>query len=130
MKVYLAGPWIARYSMPHYAQTIRDAGHTITHEWWRYDGEGEHKEDEKFLEQCAKNDVDGVKNSDIVIVWNTAKSEGKAVEQGLAIAYEKPIVVITPGEKPASNIFHYLRGNYTHVRSLPEAINTIKEQYQ
>lgn len=125
MKIYLAGPWIERQTMPQYADAIRRAGHTITHEWWKYDGEGEDKEDRAFLEECAKKDRDGVYNCDAVICINTAKSEGKAVEQGLAIAYGRPIILVTPNEKPSSNIFHYLH-NYKHVKSLAEAINALK----
>lgn len=130
MKVYLAGPFIDLKIMPTLAAQIEDAGHTITQRWWEYEGESEHPESTEFLENCAQLDRDGVANCDIVIVWNTAKSEGKAVEQGLAIAWQKPIIMVTPGAKPSSNIFHYLRGNYYHCKTMEEAVKAIKEQYQ
>lgn len=128
MKIYLAGPWVERKIMPELALLLESNGHTITHPWWNYEGEDQNTETPEFLRQCAKQDVAGVENCDAVIVINTAKSEGKAVEQGLAIAFEKPIICVTPGEKPSSNIFHYL-SSYQHVKTFSEAIEGLK-QYQ
>lgn len=126
MKIYVAGPWIHRKDMPEIEAALNRVGHTVTHRWWEYEGESQETESKEFLEQCAKADVKAVRDADAVIVINTAKSEGKAVEQGIAIALEKPIIVVTPGEKPSSNIFHYLR-TYKHVKSVQEAINSLKE---
>lgn len=125
-RVYVAGPWVDRHNAAALGLDVENAGHTITHKWWHYDGEGEHLESEDFLRQCAENDVRGVRTADVVVVLNTAKSEGKASEQGLAIAYGIPVVVITPGEKPTSNIFHHL-SNYTHVKTTQEALEAIGE---
>jgi hypothetical protein len=47
----------------------------------------------------------GVISSDIVLVLNLKISEGKAVEQGIAIGFQIPILAVGP--KPA-NIFQYL----------------------
>lgn len=129
MKIYLAGPWACRGDMPELAERIEEAGHTITHRWWHCDAEGNGSENKEFLEQCAKDDVEGVRTCDIVVCINNAPSEGKVVEQGLAIAYEKPIILVTPSKKPANNIFHSLH-HYYHVKTLNEAIKAIKEQYQ
>lgn len=125
MKIYLAGPWIHRGDMPAIASQLEAAGHTITHRWWNYEGEAEHTLPASELARYAKLDVEGVKNCDIVFCINSAKSEGKAVEQGLAIAFEKPVILVTPGDRPSSNIFHYLFSFY-HVKTVQEGIKAIK----
>ena len=124
MRIYLAAPWVDRDLATAAAKKIEAVGHTITHPWWQYEGENQQAESEAFLIACAKNDVIGVETADVVIVINTNKSEGKAVEQGIAIAHEKPIICITPGEKPTYNIFHHL-SNYRHVKSLEEALDSL-----
>jgi nucleoside 2-deoxyribosyltransferase len=123
-RVYLAGPWIAREAMPKMAEQLEAAGHKITHKWWEYEGENQDEETDEFLRSCAEQDVAGVVTADVVIVYNTAKSEGKAVEQGIAIVVGHPIIVVTPYEKPSSNIFHYLP-QYTHVKTFQEALEIV-----
>jgi nucleoside 2-deoxyribosyltransferase len=125
-RVYVAGPWVDRAQAQYLANVIASKGHTITHPWWAYEGKGEEFETEEFMRTCAIKDVTGVTTADVVVVLNTAKSEGKATEQGIAIARGLPIVVITPGEKPTSNIFHHL-SNYTHVKTIDEALEVIGE---
>jgi len=125
-RIYLAGPWIARAEASRIASNLESLGYTITHPWWDYDGEGEDKEDLAFLRSCAEADVKGVETADAVVVYNTAKSEGKAVEQGIAIARGIPVICWTPFEKPSSNIFHYLP-NYTHVKTFDEVLEAIGE---
>jgi nucleoside 2-deoxyribosyltransferase len=122
--VYVAAPWLDREFAGSVAAKLEDKGYIITHKWWKYEGEGEHLESEEFLRNCAENDVYGVKAADVVLVINTIKSEGKAAEQGIAIALGKPIVCFTPGEKPTSNIFHHLPC-YKHVKTLDEALEAV-----
>jgi nucleoside 2-deoxyribosyltransferase len=126
VRIYLAGPWVERGVIRELSAELTTAGHTITHPWWDYEGEDQHAESPEFLRDCAKLDVEAVYQCDAVVVWNTQKTEGKAVEQGLAIAWDKPIVCITPGQPPSSNIFHYLH-NYVHVKSMAEAVEALKQ---
>jgi nucleoside 2-deoxyribosyltransferase len=123
-RIYVAGPWLDRFNAANVAQVFEERGHTITHKWWLYEGEGEHKESEEFMQNCAKLDLDGVKHADVVVVLNTYKSEGKAVEQGIAIGYGIPIILITPGERPSANIFHHLPC-YKHVQTVQQALEAI-----
>lgn len=125
-RVYVAGPWVDRDKARDLGATLSARGHQITHPWWSYEGEGEHLESEEFLRSCAESDVRGVRTADVVVVLNTAKSEGKSAEQGMAIAYGIPVICITPGEKPTSNIFHHLP-NYTHVKTVTEALEVVGE---
>jgi nucleoside 2-deoxyribosyltransferase len=126
MRIYLAGPWVDRDKMPAIAKQIEAMGHTITHPWWQYEGESQENESLEFLENCARQDVRAVRTADMIVVYNSAKSEGKAVEQGLAIAYGIPIICITQGVKPSSNIFHYLTKLYIHVTTVDQALALLR----
>lgn len=126
-KVYLAGPWIDREKMPDIAKVLEANGHSITHPWWQYEGEGEEHETDEFMRLCAVKDYEGVVNADAVVVYNSAKSEGKATEQGIAIAHDKRIILWTPGEKPTSNVFHHMY-HYKHVKTLDQVLEALKRE--
>jgi nucleoside 2-deoxyribosyltransferase len=136
-RVYVAGPWIHREDAKQLGAQLEELGYTITHKWWNYEGEidpnvygtdmaaFESSLRKEFLHTCAVQDVRGVRTADVVVVLNSAKSEGKAAEQGMAIILGLPIILITPGAKPSSNVFHYLQ-NYTEVKTIEEAIEALK----
>lgn len=124
--IYLAAPWLDYKLMPERAKLFEDAGFRITHKWWQYEGENQDNESKEFLQTCAMQDFLGVHFAKAVVVFNTAKSEGKATEQGIALAQGKPIVVINDPTKVTSNIFHHL-SNYKHVGSVEEAIDKLRE---
>jgi nucleoside 2-deoxyribosyltransferase len=121
MRIYLAAPWAHREDMPTISEQLEAAGHYITWKWWEtpdlkegsiFDGE--------LMKQAGK-DMQGVIDADVLVVLNSAKSEGKAVEQGLAIAYKKPIIAVGKlGDGTAKNVFHYLP-NYRWVETVDEA---------
>ncbi len=103
--IYLAAPWSRRRFARTVAQQIRKAGHVIVSRWhdeWA-DRDDKHVSDEEFQNEAAY-DVYDVRHSDLMIVLNLVKSEGKAVEQGIALASGIPIIVV--GDR--SNVFHYL----------------------
>jgi len=64
--------------------------------------------DPKFGQECATNDFNGVKNANVLVLLNSSYSEGKAVELGLALAWNKPICVIG---RNVSNVFL----NFPHI---------------
>jgi len=95
-------------------------GHTVSHRWWNK----ELHENGLSPQEQAERDIQGVKNAECLVVLNTAKSEGKAVEQGVAIAEEMPIVGIGTGvwnESLSNNVFHTLP-NYIWVDDVEEAL--------
>jgi hypothetical protein len=120
MKVYLAGPWVARGAMPSIARQLESEGHAITERWWEKEEPGnvgsgrlddkryldEHPELITYFEERAVADFIGVVNADALVVWNSDKSEGKAVETGIALAHKAAVVVI--GKR--TNVFHHLPG--------------------
>lgn len=124
--IYVAAPWTARKDAKAFAKTLVDFGYTITHNWWDYEGENQDTESHEFLCRCAMQDMNGVAKADVVVVLNSAKSEGKAVEQGLAIAFNKPIIIIGELGSVSSNVFHYLPC-YTWVADYEDALDKLKE---
>ncbi len=105
-RVYVAAPWIHRHLAAEISDTLESRGYVITHKWWIFEGEEEDASWE-FKQECAKQDQRGVRTADVVILLNSAKSEGKATEQGLALAYGIPVIVI--GDKSdRCNIFQTL----------------------
>lgn len=102
-RIYIAAPWKDRAMAPMLSSFLEEAGYTITHKWWIFEGEEENTAWE-FKKLCATLDVRGVRTADAVVLLNSQKSEGKATEQGLALAYGIPVIVI--GNKAQrSNIF-------------------------
>ena len=111
MKVYIAAPWIERDWIRVFAQQFDDRGITITHRWWDVEGDFA---DHPRMQLCAKCDVQGVRNADVLVLYDAHKSEGKAVEQGIAIALNKPIVALGVIGAQSQNVFHHL-DNYIWV---------------
>lgn len=126
-RIYIAAPWVERQNVPVIAEKLEDNGYTITHKWWLFEGE-EEDTSEGFRRKCAKQDVWGVRTADAVLLINSAKSEGKAVEQGLAIAYGLPIVTIGVRGGVSKNVFHYMN-NYIWVDTLAEALLELEELF-
>ena len=112
MKLYVAGPWVDRDQVNVEAQKFRDAGHVVDCRWLTLHtdvgqaagnalNQDEHQD---FLREQAMNDIEDLLNSDALVVINSAKSEGMAVETGIAIAALMPIMIV--GRR--TNIFHTL----------------------
>jgi nucleoside 2-deoxyribosyltransferase len=95
-KVYLAGPWDDRAKMPSICKLFEGAGFEVTHKWWNFEVKGVDGKtpDPDHGIYCALADYNGVSNADVLVVLNSIYSEGKAVEMGLAMAWNKPICII------------------------------------
>jgi nucleoside 2-deoxyribosyltransferase len=114
MRIYLAAPWVRKHEAEMAAVVIESAGHTLTKRWWEHrevPGYGGTREcaqaDREELQQQAYEDWKGVETADAMIVLNLEKSEGKAVEQGFALAYGVRLIVV--GDS-LLNLFQYLPG--------------------
>lgn len=125
MKLYIAGPWIERNKMPAIAKQFEDAGHRITWKWWETEDIKETEDKAHELQMQAINDYMGVCNAERLILVNSVKSEGKAVEQGLALAQHKTIIAIGQRGVVSLNVFHYLPA-YTWVDTVEEAIKCLR----
>ena len=116
MNIYLAAPWSHRHKARQVAQQLRDAGHDLVSRWhdvWALTD----TDDPLMLEQEAAMDLQDVEDSDIVVVLNIEKSEGKAVEQGYALGLGIPILIVG---LPRGNVFQWLPEMHV-VADLPNA---------
>lgn len=122
MRIYLAGPWTHRFQANGVAKQIRAAGHIVTSRWHDLWLESD-SDDPTVLETEAQNDLLDLDHSDQLIVLNIEKSEGKAVEQGYALALGIPIIIV--GDARARfNIFQYLDA-MTLVPDISAALNLL-----
>ena len=106
IKVYLACPWKRKDEAKLGKIQLEEAGLEVTSRWIDLHGDKEKEDplDFKYFEEEAIHDVQDVYRADILILLNLEKSEGKAAETGMALAWNKPVILV--GER--SNIFHYL----------------------
>lgn len=117
MIVYVAAPWAHRIEACAAADQLTAAGHVVTSRWLRGHAD---TTDPARLRQEAENDWDDVNACQILVLLNMEKSEGKAVEQGIALANNKRIIAV--GEP--SNVFHHLF-QYEWVPTLQDAIKSL-----
>ena len=119
-RVYVAGPWIKGGDANRLAKYLKSKGYSITSRWLgrikkNLDPNYDYSKDRGFSEDEGRNqalaDIADIQDSQVVVVLNSAKSEGKVVEQGIALAMRKPIVVL--GRR--TNVFQYLGPPRVHI---------------
>ena len=103
MTIYLAGPWIERKAVKTVANLFQERGFSLTSAW--YDSQEDTLQEGDFQIQADK-DCRQLLAANVFVVLNWGVSEGKATELGLALAWDKPCIVLGP--RNSSNIFHYL----------------------
>ena len=117
--VYIAAPWTYRNVAQSVADKLEASGvAAITWRWWEQD----ETEDATKLELLACRDLQGIREAAIVLVLNLEPSEGKAFEQGYAMALGKPILIL--GEDNL-NIFQHLLTHVSSVESVIEILNVL-----
>ncbi len=97
--VYLAAPWVRRIQARIARRALQDAGYVVTSRWLDVD------ETKTTQAAEAQNDFDDLVQCDALVVLNLEKSEGKAVEQGIALGRKMPIIAV--GEERL-NVFQHL----------------------
>jgi nucleoside 2-deoxyribosyltransferase len=129
--VYLAGPWANRDSVRIARERFRSVGIQVNSQWLDVpiiEGAGNDAASQASagynMADEAHRDLDDIDHSDLMVVMNLSKSEGKAVETGIALAKEMQVIVV--GER--SNVFHYLP-QVIVVETVEEAIAKIREIY-
>jgi NTP pyrophosphatase (non-canonical NTP hydrolase)/nucleoside 2-deoxyribosyltransferase len=112
-KVYVASAWVTGNRAVEVKKQLEAAGIEVTSRWLERvdkpdDASYDYSKDADYMNNHARleseKDIEDVRRADAVVVVNLAKSEGKAVETGMAIAWGIPVIVI--GEK--TNTFHSL----------------------
>lgn len=124
IRIYIAAPWAHKDKASELKKQFEAAGLEVTSRWMdlhlpkpNVADDGGIAYDEEVLRREAMEDIKDVLECDIYCVFNLEKSEGKAVELGLAIASFKGVVVVG---KPL-NVFQYLNG-MVRVMTAEEAI--------
>lgn len=110
MKVYVASKFENAKEVREAHAALKADGHEITHDW-TWEDASEYHGDEliRYLQECAEKDRYGVESADAILLINYARCAGAFTELGLAIAYQKFIVVIDAHHpEKARNIFFYL----------------------
>lgn len=139
MRIYIAAPYAVRDYLRPFADSLAREGHIITASWLDatheiHAGTLETAPDldDDYAEAHARQDVDEVAQSDIVVLvtWPTAQSlafgqdlggnsGGRHVETGVALALDIPVLVWGQPE----NIFH--RGICSAVDTWEEVVDKI-----
>lgn len=128
MNVYIAAPWAERDRAREAGELVEAAGHYITRKWWDHEAaSGQHASEvdethAQLLKEQAREDMFGVVTADALIVLNLSKSEGKAVETGIALMSDGLHHLVLVG--PRTNIFHYLPC-WDIVETIEEAIEAL-----
>lgn len=108
MKVYVAAPWVRKDDAKRFADKLRAVGIIVTSRWFTHEGSTNDsagvESPIEHIRMQAHQDIQDVRAADALVVLNLQKSEGKAVETGIALAADIPIVSVGP----RSNIFQSL----------------------
>jgi nucleoside 2-deoxyribosyltransferase len=121
MKVYIAAPWVRRPEAIAVGEQFVAAGHELTCQWFHHETDGDPLDstgvtcNPASIVFQAKEDIADVRRADVLVVLNLQKSEGKAVETGIALAAGIPVISVGP----RSNIFQALG---TEVATVDEAL--------
>ena len=137
MKIYLAARYSRLSELQGYADELREIGHRVDAHWLR----GEHQMNEVWTVESAsasvpmegrpfaEDDLYDVFEADMLIAFSEeprtggASRGGRHVELGLALAWDKEIIVVGPRE----NVFHTLP-QVRHFWRWPEALEALTSQ--
>lgn len=129
MKIYVAAPWTEREAARHAKQALEAEGWTVTSRWIDDHPASPSTASAHSPEAFAKeawHDVQDVRAAHVLLLLNSQKrgeeTSGKAVETGIAIEREIPIILLGNW----SNVFHFL-GNVTWVPTLDEAVGCLRK---
>lgn len=117
--VYIAAPWIHRTQAQDAARKCMVIADLCVTSRWIFSHEDSQDAD-NLTKQAWQDSVD-VRLAQYVIVLNSALSEGKATELGMALMLGKQVIIVGKPEDRSRNIFYYLP-NIRYVTTLEEAI--------
>ena len=138
MRIYVAGKWEEKEHVREIQNTLRKAGHSITHDWTAldlaheapaghidakeiYPGKWYYTEE---LRGQAKADLLGVVDAEVFVAVcvKDYRYAGTFTEMGMALVYDIPVFII--GKYANYNIFTYLP-SVTVVDSVKEVIDAL-----
>lgn len=126
LSVYIASPWVRKDEARSAKDKFEAAGYKVTSHWIDHHSDAELGDPaaEQELQEQAMEDVEDIVKSDVFIILNLEKSEGKATELGFAYTLGKLIILVGKRER---NIFYYLPEIY-QCDSVEEAIEGLKPE--
>ena len=106
-KIYVGASFEDRLIVKELENKLKSRGFKITSNWTEHFNKNE-------CEMYAKEDLQGIKDADILVVYNSShKTTGKITEIGMAIYKGIPVLVF--GE-PYSSIFSYMVQNIDWIK--------------
>lgn len=103
-KIYVASSFLNKDLASRLMGDLREAGHSITHDWTTESTNGMAPiERAVYLEECAREDLQGVLDCDTLVLIDHPKARGAYTEFGAALALGKRIFVLLAEAEP--NIF-------------------------
>lgn len=106
MKIYCAGPWIHKSDLKVIADELRHRNFTVTSRWHDTTlNSNIYEAEPRVMSEEAQKDYDDIFAADTLVYLNSAKSEGKATELGIALARGYDIFVIGGRQ---NNVFQHL----------------------
>jgi hypothetical protein len=129
MKVYVAAKYEERHLLvkPLLA-VLRVAGHEITHDWTNEDDAGLAEPDlSAYHALCARDDLRGASECDVLVLLPHEKGRGLWVEVGCALAMGRRVLVVgDPGDAKTRCIF--LNGPLVRwVPNCAQVVNALKD---
>lgn len=122
--VYVAGPWVRKAECAAFRDRLVKEGFKVTSRWLDLDESVDNSfkpENMQLLQQRAMEDIEDVLSSDILMLMNLEKSEGKAVETGMAMLSAKGIVML--GDY--TNVFQTL--NFPKAKDEDDAVRILSD---
>lgn len=107
LRIYVAAPWDFRQEARALRDQLISSGYYVTSRWLDIDETKTTQEEESW------NDIHDVHLSEAMVVLNLKVSEGKAVEQGIAMEMQIPIIVVS--DHGPQNVFQHNRQHFTIV---------------
>lgn len=118
MRLYLAAPWVCKQQAAEARTRLDAAGFLVSAPWI---DQHEDTTDPAELRRQANSDIRHVRSAEAFVILNLDKSEGKATELGMALAFGIPIVLVGPR---TINIFYHTDAVH-QVETLEEAIDAL-----
>lgn len=128
LRVYVASPWVHKGEALVAQRAIEALGLEVSSRWitQHEDVAPEDPAYEAFLQEQAIIDLLDVASSDIFLILNLAKSEGKATELGFALFLGISPLLVGPRE---GNIFYHLP-QILQFPTLEGALVVLKEAHE
>lgn len=127
--VYVATRWARRAEARETMARLRAAGHHITHDWTHEDSaEGmEPAAQAEHFAACARTDVLGVTQADVLLLLHDPAARGAFVELGIALGREMRVIVVGAlVEDPVNEPIFYWLPWVEHAGTVGEALALLR----